>query len=161
MLALEDLIEAIGEFAVEKLRQLFPGQTIKIPKHGVEVRSSVNKLDIQPIDFPNELDDFVETIGMDATLLLADQFRGEHLYIPAKMVPTHKIVETIGLELALKLSKELAGNKYLMRQCKTVRMKIRDREILEAIDRGESISAIARYHNLCTDAVYQAIDRYK
>jgi hypothetical protein len=159
MLVLEELVEIIGESAIARIKQLFPGGVIKIPGHGN--RSNANKLDIQPNDFPQELDDFVQAVGMDAAFILADKFRGEHLYIPAKMVPEHKIVEAIGLELALKLSKELAGNKYLMRQCKSVRMKMRDREILADVERGDSISSIARKHNLCVDAIYQAIDRYK
>jgi Mor family transcriptional regulator len=96
-------------------------------------------------------------IGLEATLLLVDQWGGVNLYIPQSVADGHAIVEKIGLDAAEKLAGYFGGDHIAMPKAEEYRRLQRDREIYQKKKAGTPAHVLAREYNLTQRHVWQIL----
>lgn len=93
-------------------------------------------------------------IGPEATGRLIDRFRYGFLYVPSTLDENHVLAETIGLELAQRLSSEFGGNRLPVPTGAARRIAVRNLQIVADRAAGESVTTLACRYQLSLRHIY-------
>lgn len=103
--------------------------------------------------------DLVALVGEDNLRALVAQFGGLVLYIPKDMTPDHPIAQTIGLDAARMLSKDMGGYRLLIPTGYGQRLRERNRAICEAHAAGASVPDLVRRFHLSPRTITTVVSR--
>jgi Mor family transcriptional regulator len=106
-------------------------------------------------DLPGRLREIAERIGLPATIRLVEGWGGTRLYVPEKIEPHHLLAQRLGCEAARQLSRLYAREIIDIPRAVRAAKAIRDREIIERLDAGDSAPALARAHGLTERAIWK------
>ncbi len=100
--------------------------------------------------FPESLIEIAEIIGKGAALQLANEFGGTEEYIPKTINKDHKISKCIGHDAAQILAAWAGGWRLEIPRALSVNNGIRNTEILQAVEDGQSKKSLARKYGITT-----------
>lgn len=101
------------------------------------------------------LDDVAPVIGYTPTRIMAAWWAGRTLYVPARVRPGHPLDVLLGRLAFQKLVRAFAEQYIHVPPLAEDMREIRDRQIADALARGESCADVAAQHGLSTRRVEQ------
>ena len=100
------------------------------------------------------LQHLADDLGVQAALDLADWRGGIHLYVPAKIGADHPICQQLGREVADWLVEHCTG--YIkIPAARTYWRALRDAELVERMNQGESGASLAQRYHLDVRSVWR------
>ena len=101
-------------------------------------------------DLPVLLQDWVELIGLDATMTIVQQWGGVHIYIPEvkTLTPDHWLPQLIGMEKAVALAGIHGGDNPLVPMASRALEKLKEALIRIDLGNGMSVRDIALKHRV-------------
>ncbi len=107
---------------------------------------------------PPLLQDFVEVIGLPATLKLVEHFGGVRIYVPSdpeRLSADHALVRALGPGAAERLTQYSPNAEIAVPRCLAAIRRVRDAEIRRAHhEEGVTAARLARAHALTERQVY-------
>ena len=114
-------------------------------------------------DLPPSLRELVEIIGLPATLKFIECYGGLiRLYIPRELRAGNVLAKDIGITAARKLIARYGGEDiYNIPNCKRALCAVRDREIVDRFNHGNTATALMRDYNLTERYIWYILARYR
>jgi Mor family transcriptional regulator len=109
---------------------------------------------------PSSLKELAEVIGIDACLILVDEFGGSRLYIPKSAVFESHRLSCLGTEAFNALIRTLGGNLLQIPCAASWKKWIRNNEIVEACQ-GSSVPKVAREFKLTERQVWAILKKMR
>lgn len=110
---------------------------------------------------PRLLRELAEAFDIDTALRLADWRGGRFLYVPKTLDGQHPIAQKIGLEAARWLVEHYPGENLRIDRAAATLRHLRDRQILERNDAGESLNALAERFDLSQRQILQILKKFR
>lgn len=107
----------------------------------------VAECDILISDLPPLVQDFAETLGMKAAMLIVEHYSNKRLAIPLKRINPH-MVEVLGEDLTSKLMFNYGGCQWMVPMCAKLNRKIRNGKILADSVAGQTVLQLAAKYAL-------------
>lgn len=92
-------------------------------------------------------------------MALVDARGGVRVRVPHNVPSDHWLAHTMGLDPARRFAARYGGDTVVVPRCAQRLKAVRDREILEAFDRGDSAPTIARRHRLTERTIRRILAR--
>ncbi|WP_027184446.1 Mor transcription activator family protein [Desulfovibrio inopinatus] len=123
-------------------------------------------LDCNPDTFdwdilPDNIQYMANAVGRQAMLTLSFVLGGRELYIPHQIRSDHALSHLLGKDAAERLSEYYGGEKIFIPTRSVFVRQDRDRRILEAYTRGDSISKMAREFRTSRKTIRFVLLRYE
>ena len=112
----------------------------------------------EQLPLPGELEEIANLVGRQKALMIAGRYGGKSLGIPIDPKPNHKLTEVVGLEDAIKISKEFRGITLCIPRCEHILRAYRNRMIIRRYKAGESIEALALDFEVSTRLIQLTLD---
>ncbi len=103
--------------------------------------------DILISDLPPLVQDFVETLGMTAAMLIVQHYSNKRLAIPLKRKNPH-MVAVLGEDLTSKLMFNYGGCQWMVPMCAKLNRKVRNGKILTDSVAGQTVLQLAEKYSL-------------
>lgn len=97
---------------------------------------------------PDSLREIVDLIGLGATMKLVEQYGGIRVKIPESCRRNSELTKCVGIEASRKLTDVYGGDRLELPLMLKALLTIRDLEINQRLDAGESMSKLARQYHM-------------
>lgn len=111
----------------------------------------------EDLDLPASLVEVKEVIGMDGAMNLVRGFGGIRIFVPKRLRADHRLVVSLGLEAAQRLSHYFGGEILAVPRAVKALQQRRNREIISQYGRSVSVRLLAQEHQLTERQIYSIL----
>ncbi|MEO5328102.1 MAG: hypothetical protein H7829_07635 [Magnetococcus sp. THC-1_WYH] len=108
---------------------------------------------------PTIIREIGEEIGFEAVFKLVDRFGGTSINPPLKVDEHHWLAEVIGLPAAQKLAQLWHGDRIYIPFLKAAKQAVRNKEIIQRYDAGESVRTLALSYHLAERSITRILKK--
>lgn len=110
--------------------------------------------------FPESMQQIVQAIGIDSALALARTYGGSKVWIPTadKLAEVHPVAQLLGMDQALALARIVGGSRLQVPLCQSVNDAIRNAQIVERWQAGDTARQISRTFNMTERGVMYVLE---
>ena len=108
---------------------------------------------------PPKLREIAEVVGLEAAIRLAEHWPGIRLFVPQRVHLQHPVALAIGMRAAEQLAARYGGETVCVPKAERYLRAIRNAEIVQRYQAGESAATLAREYGIHENHVYALVAR--